>query len=210
MSSSYTPSYSLTIFDGAGEDQRVVKPDVCRYIVESKMIMLLLDPTKLYGVCSRLDSDDFKRAGGNSEVTRASTEQFVDDMINYIKKLAGLKVSEKITAPVAVVLGKMDVLKQFFPTNSIVFQESGHVKSGHFIQQEADAVHQEIWDFMELCGDDLSAMFDANFENWKYFGISSFGIRPQVNLMLQQPPQPMRVLDPLIWDLYLEGIVSGK
>lgn len=210
MSSSYTPSYSLTIFDGAGEDQRVVKPDVCRYIVESKMIMLLLDPTKLYGVCSRLDSDDFKRAGGNSEVTRASTEQFVDDMINYIKKLAGLKVSEKITAPVAVVLGKMDVLKQFFPTNSIVFQESGHVKSGHFIQQEADAVHQEIWDFMELCGDDLSARFDANFENWKYFGISSFGMRPQVNRMLQQPPQPMRVLDPLIWDLYLEGIVSGK
>lgn len=104
----------------------------------------------------------------------------------------------------------MDVLKQFFPTNSIVFQESGHVKSGHFIQREADAVHQEIWDFMELCGDDLSASFDASFKNWKYFGISSFGMRPQVNRMLQQPPQPMRVLDPLIWNLYLEGIVSGK
>lgn len=210
MSKSYTPSYSLTIFDGAGEDQENWESVNCRYIAESKMIMLLFDPTKLYGVCSRLDQDDFKRAGGNSEVTRASTKKFVDGMINYIRKLAGVKVNEKITTPVAVVLGKMDVLKQFFPTNSIAFQESGHVKNGHFIQQEADAVHQEIWDFMELCGDDLSARFDANFENWKYFGISSFGMRPQVNRMLQQPPQPMRVLDPLIWDLYLEGIVSGK
>lgn len=200
------PPYSVTIFDGAGEDQSNLDPTICRYIAGSKMIVLLLDPTKLAGVREQMTADEITKAGGTSKmVTREETQDFINGLINYLKTACSIRTSSKITVPVAVVFGKIDAVASKLGS-ALVLTESGHAAQGKFIQAEADNIHAEIDGWMDVCGDNLTKLFNANFTNWRYFGVSSFGMLPEGRDKLQKP-MPLRVLDPLIWDLSLEGIV---
>ncbi len=201
------PPYSVTIFDGAGEDQTALDPTICRYIAGSKMIMLLLDPTKLAGVRAQMTPDEIRKAGGKDKnVTREETQEFINGLIRYLKTACSVRLSNKITVPVAVIFGKIDSVKSKLGS-ALVLRDSGHAAQGKFIQTEADNVHAEIDGWMDLCGDNLTKVFNANFETWRYFGVSSFGMLPISINQLQQQPRPLRVLDPLIWNLALEGIV---
>lgn len=200
------PSYSLTIFDGAGEDQTNLDPTISRYIAGSKMIVLLLDPTKLAGVREQMTVDEITKAGGTSKmVTRAETQDFINGLIAYLKTAFSIPTGGKIKVPVAVVFGKIDAVASKLGA-ALVLKESGHAKQGKFIQTEADNIHAEIDGWMDVCGDNLTNMFNVNFTNWRYFGVSSFGMLPEGRDKLKKP-MPLRVLDPLIWDLSLEGIV---
>ena len=200
------PCYSLTMFDGAGEDYEHMDPIVCRCISGSKMIMLLLDPTRLAGVREQMTDEEIELAGGpRSGVTREDTTDFVTGMINYLKTACSVSASKKLNIPIAVVFGKMDVVKRHLD-QTMVLQPSGHVRQGAFIQSEADQIHAEIEGWLDSCGDFLSPMFDANFVNWRYFGMSSLGTIP-VSQGKFSRPIPLRVLDPLLWDLSLEGII---
>lgn len=201
------PPYSVTIFDGAGEDQTNLEPTICRYIAGSKMIVLLLDPTKLAGVRGQMTADEITKAGGTSRnvVTKEETQNFINGLINYLKTACSIRMSSRITVPVAVVFGKIDAVASKLGS-ALVLTESGHAAQGKFIQTEADNIHAEIDGWMDVCGDNLTNLFNANFAKWRYFGVSSFGMLPEGRDKLQKP-MPLRVLDPLIWDLSLEGIV---
>jgi len=201
------PPYSVTIFDGAGEDQANIDPRICRYIAGSKMIMLLLDPTKLAGVREQMTPDEITKAGGSTRnVSREETQEFINGLINYLKTACSIRTSRKIDVPVAVVFGKIDAVASNLGS-AMVLTSSGHAARGKFIQSEADAIHAEIDGWMDVCGDNLTRIFNANFTTWRYFGVSSFGMLPEGKNKLQKP-MPLRVLDPLIWDLALEGIVE--
>lgn len=202
------PTYSLTIFDGAGEDQVNVNDRIGRYITEAKMILLLLDPTKLYGVRSVMTEDEIIKSGGspNDSITHSTTQDFINKIINYIKATGGININRKLETPVAVTFAKMDILRRFFPENSIVFKRSGHIAKGRLDDEEAKAVHAEIDNWMTHCGDDLSNTFDSNFSTWMYFGASSLGVQPDDGNTLLDAPKPLRVLDPLLWNFKLEEI----
>ena len=200
------PSYSITMFDGAGEDQVNMDPVVCRCISGSKMIMLLLDPTRLAGVREQMTPEEIDLASGPKQaVSRDDTQDFIIGMINYLKTACSIPVTKKLPIPVAVVFGKIDVVKRHLG-QAMVLQPSGHVQQGKFIQSEADQIHNEIDGWMDGCGDLLTRMFDANFVTWRYFGMSSFGNMPPSRNQFAKP-MPLRVLDPLLWDLSLEGII---
>ncbi len=200
------PSYSLTVFDGAGEDQEKFDPVICRYIAGSKMIMLLLDPTKLAGVRAQMTPEEIHRAGGSAaNVSREQTKDFLDNMIGYLKTACSVKARDKIETPVAVVFGKIDAVDRNLGS-ALVRSPSGHAAKGVFSLSEADNVHSEIEGWMDVCGDNLTKLFDANFKTWRYFGVSSYGKLPESRNKLNKPA-PLRVLDPLIWNLALEGIV---
>lgn len=203
------PPYSITIFDGAGEDQENLDPVICRYVSGSKMIMLLLDPTKLAGVRKQMTADEIDKAGGEKgSISREDTQAFVNGLINYLRMACGITTGKKIDIPVAVVFGKIDAVARHLGT-ALVLTPSNHASQGAFIQAEADAIHAEIDGWMEVCGDNLTRLFDANFVKWRYFGASSFGTLPESRMKIQNP-MPLRVLDPLIWDLSLEGIVPTR
>lgn len=203
------PSYSITMFDGAGEDQVTMDPVVCKCISGSKMIMLLLDPTRLSGVREQMTEDEIELAGGErTHISIEETQDFITGMINYLKNACSVPVTKKLPIPVAVVFGKIDVVKRHLG-QAMVLQPSGHAAQGKFIQSEADQIHSEIEGWLEGCGDLLSRMFDANFVTWRYFGMSSFGNTPLSRGKLQKP-MPLRVLDPLLWDLSLEGIIPKE
>lgn len=201
------PTYSLTMFDGAGEDQAALDPKISRYIAGSKLIMLLLDPTKLAGVMREMTDEEYNCAGGEHErVTSEYTQNFILELINYLKTACNVNVRQKLKIPVAVVFGKIDAVQRHLGS-AMVLQSSGHAAQGGFIENESQQIHSEISGWMENCGDNLNRLFDANVEKWRYFGVSSFGSLPTSRTKIQRP-MPLRVLDPLIWDLSLEGIVK--
>lgn len=172
------------------------------------MILLLLDPTKLYGVRSAMTEEEILKSGGspNDYITRSTTQDFINKIIHYIKAIGGIKINRKLNTPVAVTFAKMDILRRFFPENSIVFKPSGHISKGQIDDAEANAVHVEIDNWMTHCGDDLSNTLNSNFRKWMYFGASSFGVQPENGNTLLDAPKPLRVLDPLLWNFKLEGI----
>lgn len=202
------PTYSLTMFDGAGEDQANLDPLISRYIAGSKLIMLLLDPTKLAGVMREMTDEEYSCAGGEIErVTSEYTQNFILELINYLKSACNINVRQKLKIPVAVVFGKIDAVQRHLGS-AMVLQSSGHTVLGAFVENESQQIHSEISGWMENCGDNLNRIFDANVEKWRYFGVSSFGALPASPTKIQRP-MPLRVLDPLIWDLSLEGIVKA-
>ncbi len=209
MGKNIVPTYSLTIFDGAGEDQKSGEEQIRRYIAESKMILILLDPIKLYGVRKRMTDEEIIKAGGDLKepITPEFTRIFINSIIEYVKTYSGLNIKQKLKIPVAVAFAKIDMMRRFFPEGSMVFQPSGHVAAGKFIEIESQQIHSEIDAWMEQCGDDLSSLFSGSFVNWRYFGLSSFGEQPESLVRLSCEPVPLRVLDPLMWNLHLEKLI---
>lgn len=205
--SKIVPPYSVTIFDGAGEDQENPDPMICRYIAGSKMIMLLLDPTKLAGVREQMTSEEIILAGGKgTPVSHDETAEFIGNIINYLKTACGVPARKKIDIPVAVVFGKMDAVSRCIGDDTLVMTPSNMAVQGAFVQSEADQIHAEIDGWMDACGDNLTNTLNANFTKWRYFGMSSFGVLPEGRTSIKDPV-PLRVLDPLIWNFSLEGIL---
>lgn len=208
-SGSHVPTYSLTIFDGAGESLENPSDLETRYIGEAKMLMLLLDPLQLAGIRNQLTSEEIKSAGGNpsQSVSDQSTHLFINGIVNYIRLCNHLTVEQKLKIPVAVVMCKMDVMQRFFPADAMVFQDSGHVAGGKFIDSESQQVHAEIDEWISSCCNPLNMALSATLENWRYFGVSSYGVMPKDAYQLSSVPKPLRVLDPLMWNLEMTGIL---
>lgn len=208
-SSNRIPTYSLTIFDGAGESMEDPSDMETRYIGEAKMLMLLLDPLQLAGIRNQLTPEEIKSAGGNPSLTVSdqSTRLFIDGIVNYIRLCNHLKVGQKLQIPVAVVMCKMDIMQRFFPSDAMVFQESGHVSAGKFIELESQKVHTEIDEWISSCCSPLNMALSAALKSWRYFGVSSYGLMPKDAYSLTSVPKPLRVLDPLLWSLSMSSIL---
>ena len=203
------PTHSLTIFDGAGESLENPSDLETRYIGEAKMLMLLLDPLQLAGIRNQLTPEEIRSAGGDPSVSVSEqrTNLFIDGIVRYIRLCNRLTVSQKLKIPVAVVLCKMDVMQRFFPEDAMVFQDSGHVAGGKFIESESQQVHAEIDEWISSCCNPLNIALSAAIENGRYFGVSSYGMIPKNASQLSSAPKPLRVLDPLMWNLELSGIL---
>ncbi len=205
----YVPTYSLTIFDGAGESQQNPSDLETRYIGEAKMLMLLLDPLQLRGIRDQLTPEEIRSAGGNPNYTVSDqdTRLFIDGIVNYIRICNNLSINQKLKIPAAVVMCKMDVMQRFFSNDAVVFQPSGHVAGGRFIEAESQAVHAEIDEWIASCCAPLNMALSGVFKTWRYFGVSSYGVMPKDNVQLAAKPKPLRVLDPLMWNLSTVGIL---
>ena len=197
------PAYSLSIFDGAGEDQKAWSdPRVQRYVADARMILLLLDPTAFAGIRNRLTPEELSQAGSGGELIDGYA--FVEQMIGNLKSVCRRHLyGNRLGIPVAVTLAKADVLERFLGRTR-VFTPSLHMQQGAFVNAEAQVIDQTIKTLMDDCDVDLTAFLDANLSNWKYFAVSSFG----GSLSEQNGPVPMRVLDPILWDFSEEKIIK--
>lgn len=204
---STVPTYSMTIFDGAGEDlsKDRLDPIICRYIAQSKLIFLLVDPTQIDGVRKRMSEDNIRRAHGSE--TGNKGVDIINPLVDYIRGMTHTRINALVDTPVAVIFGKMDTVAEKFG-RATVLQPSRHVEKRKFILSEANMVHEEIKTWLEMQGEStLTALLDANFKTWRYFGVSPFGTMPDVASLKLGDIRPVRVLDPLMWALSLENII---
>lgn len=207
MSSTRIPTYSLTIFDGAGEDCERIDPTISRYINGSKTLIILIDPLALPNV-AKFISPDILQWSTTAEHSANASADMVNGLADYIRGSCGMAPGKLIDRDVAVVFTKIDAVRQSFGSANVM-QASPHMGRKAFVKADADAVDAEIRDWLERMGETVFLdAIDTNFRKGKvrFFGVSSFGQPPTGNGQLGKVI-PHRVLDPLLWMLSKEGMI---
>jgi hypothetical protein len=205
-------AYTFIIYDGAGEDHEQIaeNPALCEYIAVSKAIMVLIDPMILQSVKRSLDRDIYdKSTGAVASEDNKNSIDIVNDLADFIRDACGLKIGAQIKAPAAVLFTKMDALMDEFK-NRTVSMPSPHAESGYFDYDDARAVDKDIREWLSDKGEDafINAL-KANFADFTFFGVSSYGDVPvskdELNLI-----RPHRVLDPILWLFAKNKFISVK
>ncbi len=209
-------TYTFTIYDGAGEDhENNMDPNspVCRYIKNSKALIVVIDPLVIPGVigsCS-LDPQMVNNSLNGSDSLAKNINNVLNDLIVYIKTAKCISASEMIDIPVAVVLTKFDTIMNtdYFSDSSPLKSSSVAVSSDGTVNlAEIMQVSEEIqnW-FIEIGEVGFVNNLKSNFRNMMLFGVSSYGA-PPVNGTLPKSIRPHRVLDPLLWLFKKNGFVD--
>ena len=206
-----TPTYTFTIFDGAGEDHEIAldqSSTVCRYISSSKAILITLDPLILSNVRKWVAKDVREHAGGGAAKNAVDV---VNSLANYIKSARGIRADKKIQTPAAIILTKFDTLLQHpnFAPNALIKQSCMTVRDGHVSDSEIQQIDEEIRRWLEDINE--RAFLDAiesNFTDFCYFGVSSYGKSPEIGGRTPQNIKPHRVLDPILWLFLKAGFID--
>jgi len=202
------PTYTFTIFDGAGEDHKEnidANSAVVRYINMSEAIIFVLDPLTISAIRNEghIDQKVIQNSlgGGTGEV--AFAQDIINDIANYIRSMnpGKYRSDSRIKIPVAVVMSKFDTVwsHHSFGQDPLVRNPSLTIENGKISVEEIEEVNQEVQDWLrEIDEDGLLATLDANFPNHKFFGVSSYG-KPPKDASTLNKPHPHRVLDPILW-----------
>lgn len=201
------PSYSMTIFDGAGEDSKHIDPVISRYIDGSKVLIILIDPLALPSVAKTISKDILNWSTIASHEENASANM-VNGLADYIRQNCHIAPGRLIDQDIAVVFTKIDTVRSSFGA-ATVMQPSPHLVRQGFVMADSDAVDAEIRDWLKSRGESafLNAI-ETNFRKVRFFGVSSFGQPPTGRNQLGRVI-PHRVVDPLIWMLSKEGIAPA-
>ncbi|MDR1802846.1 MAG: hypothetical protein LBQ94_04510 [Treponema sp.] len=202
-----TPTYTFTIYDGAGEDyENNFDPSTnfCRYVKVSKSIILTVDPLVLSNIRRGgvVDPDVMRNSLGGKEGSIKKAEDVVNSAAAYIKNTKGIRYDLKLSIPVAVVLTKFDTIlnhKSFGP-QALIRKKSLTIRDGKVDTSEIEEVNDEIRNWLkEIRENNFINTLETHFKEFKFFGVSSFGASPKADKTLAGEPQPHRVLDPLLW-----------
>lgn len=204
---SEVPTYTFTIFDGAGEDhENNLDPSstVCRYINASKAIILAIDPLVLPNIRRGgvVDANVMSNSLGGSDGASKNAEDVINSVAAYIKAARGIKTTKMLDIPVAVVLTKFDTIlnHRAFGPQALIKNSSLTVRDGRVDLAEIKQVDSEIRNWIEQIGE--SAFIDAldsHFKEYYFFGVSSYGAPPKDAYTLPDEIKPHRVLDPILW-----------
>ena len=208
MGRSSVPTYTFTIFDGAGEDHQNnidVNSPVARYINMSEAIIFVLDPLTISSVRSEglVDEETMQNSLGGGTGETAFAEDIINSIADYIRAMnpRKYKAGAFINIPVAVVMSKFDTVWNHpsFGDNPLVRNPSLTISDGKISETEINQVHEEVEDWLKSINEDgLLRALEANFPNHKFFGVSSYGEPPKDAGTLNKP-HPHRVLDPVLW-----------
>ncbi len=201
------PTYTFTIFDGAGEDhENNLDPasTVCRYINASKAILLAIDPLVLPAIRRGgvVDADVMSNSLGGADSVSKNAEDVINSVAAYIKAARGIKTTKMLDIPVAVVLTKFDTIlnHRAFGPQALIKKSSLTVRNGMVDISEIQQIDSEIRNWLEQIGE--SAFIDAldsHFKEYYFFGVSSYGAPPIDAYTLPEEIKPHRVLDPILW-----------
>ena len=192
--SNTTPTYTFTIYDGAGEDHS-------ERLDPSSAIIITLDPLILTNL-RRMINPDVRRNSGASEGDTNSAEDIVNSVAAYIKAARGLNTNKMLTIPVAVVLTKFDTILQLdsLPAGAVVRKPSMTFSRGKVNLTEISQVNEEIRDWLYGIGEgSFIAALESNFKNFYFFGVSSYGEPPETQGSVNENIKPHRILDPVLW-----------
>jgi hypothetical protein len=199
------PTYTFTIFDGAGEDHESrLDPSsaVCRYIQTSKAIIITLDPLILSTIRKGgiVDENDMRNSLAGQESMHKNAVDIVNSLADYIKTARGIDTRKLLKIPVAVVLTKFDTVKNSFGPNALISSTSLNVRDGKISMGEIQEVDEEIRAWLEKIGErSFIDALESHFKEFHFFGVSSYGEPPKNAVKLSEHIKPHRVLDPILW-----------
>jgi hypothetical protein len=201
------PTYTFTIFDGAGEDHETkLDPSstVCRYIKTSKAIIITIDPLVLSKVRHGgvVDPDVMRNSLAGSEGETRNAGDIVHSVAEYIKAARGIKSIQTLDIPVAVVLTKFDTIinHKSFGQYATIKSPSMNIRDGKVDITDIKQVDEEIRNWLSEIGENAFInTLHSHFKEFYFFGVSSFGAPPKDARTLVENIRPHRVLDPILW-----------
>ncbi|GBU29633.1 hypothetical protein R84B8_03206 [Treponema sp. R8-4-B8] len=199
------PTYTFTIFDGAGEDhERMSDPQspVRKYIMTSKAIIITLDPLILNAIKKGtiVDKEVMQNSLGGGKGEYKEAKDVVNSLADNIKTARGMDVRKIVKIPVAIVLTKFDTVKKDFSENDVIRSPSMNVRDGKISMEEIQQVDEEIRNWLEKIGErSFIDALESHFKEFHFFGVSSYGEPPENATKLSDKINPTRVLDPILW-----------
>lgn len=202
-------SLLLPLYDTAGENMQNETKMVenVNYIQSAGGIILLLDPFEIDEIAEILKINDVK-----NNVDGATK---MEDILNRLQIILQRNDTHKIIeTPLAIVLTKLDLLNDstnLISEDSVLRNESAHLLNGYFSQREFEAVDSAVRDILRGSSDSQNLFMKLKaFKNAAFFAVTSFGCDPNT-ADLRRSMKPMRVLDPLLWLLSINGYIkTGK
>ena len=197
-------SVTLSLYDTAGENLEDENSMMCnnQYISNASGIILLLDPLQLPSIRSKL-AGRVDLPDQNSDTTDILRR--VINLIKDQKKIKGI-----IDIPIALAFTKMDVLAKYdaLPDESCLRSQSGHIAKGGFVRSDFEETNKEIMALLENFMVDEVEQLLKQFSKYSFFGVSSLGENPAGGVKLSGEPNPIRVLDPLLWLLSIKKYIK--
>lgn len=193
----------LTLFDTAGEDfnSEDTLSTHNRYIFNSHGIILLLDPLQLPQVRERLQGSVALPA------IRTDTSDIVDRVARLIRQAHKLRADELIEIPITIAFTKCDALGPLLTPGAPFSYASKHV--GHFNGSDYEDVAGFIRALLVDWTDGaLLQQLRLGFKHYGLFGLSALGEAPRGPKVTAI--RPMRVTDPLIWQLAHQKLIKRK
>ena len=219
------PSYSLTIYDNAGEIfPSVDRPEnalLAKYLCDTKSLFILIDPLQLPSFKDREGVDNISSNG----VEGQSATDSINAVANFLRTNLRLGPGDLINMNVAIIFTKIDALGDGSEGSAFVDSE--------LLYSRGDQVHLGCYDFMKQGFDmtlakqisnsikqylmdnesDFFSAVESSFVANKihYFGVSALGNPPVMEngQMFLRHLDPIRILDPFLWMMVQEGLIKA-
>ena len=174
---------------------------------EAKGIIVLVEPTELPRVKSTLVNARMIPEGGETDTRESSLEA-----------IKGLRLARQRKKPVAICLSKSDLLlstPSLFPRESHLaqYEQTDFRKEGVLQLGDVRETTAQVRDtFEQFNAGDYLPLMSQSFRYYAFFAISAMG-REVINPFTDEivaTPQPIRVLDPILWILWQWGLLGGE
>jgi hypothetical protein len=198
-----TQEVLLSFADGAGED--LVQPGkvdlMARYLMGADAVVITIDPLQLPTVRQELPGD----------IALPPVPQDPMGSLERITRLlvAGAK-TDVIDKPVAVVLTKLDAIRDLLPGHAVL--RTAPPAGRNFDWTDSDRVQDEVERFLRTYGaDELTRTLRRRYSNWRYFAVSALGAPPtSENNLSSAEIRPHRIADPVLWILSDLGMLQTR
>ncbi|QSS99707.1 hypothetical protein IMZ31_16830 [Pontibacillus sp. ALD_SL1] len=201
---------TLAFFDTAGEDlhneTNMLKHN--RYISNSAGVICLLDPTQLESVREEIQENKL-----NVTLPQDNPNGDVNDILsrttNMIRNMLNIKVSKKISIPMALSFSKIDAIQPLLDPSSQLNQKGQHTETNGFDLVDFENVNREMEGLVqEWTKGNIPNLLKHNYKEFAYFGLSALGHDPRNGPGFSEL-NPYRVEDPFLWLLYKNQIIKG-
>lgn len=196
---------SLAFYDAYGKNFGS-EADMALYnrsIYHSRGILLILDPGRLPGL---QDVRGAKPAPGAEE----DAQTLLLRTVHLLRAGLGLEsVDKKIPIPLAVVITKMDTLYHRLDPSSFLRDSSRNLRRPMISAADISSCSLEAQSLLESWGArELLGHVKSQFSDWAFFGVSALGEKPGPQGEIRRVT-PHRVLDPLLWLLWKNGVLRA-
>lgn len=197
----------LSFCDVAGEDL-LTQPRAMRqpYLAAASGLIVLLDAWQIPRV----------RAGQpvppGQEEPRPLVQSVLGIVTDTLRDARGSGVKGKLATPVAVVVGKFDVVERLLPEQHYLRTAEPHAGPA-YDERFGRNTSEELRRFLDAYGaDDIDRHMELNYKTYRYFALSSLGSAPvQANgrqVVDAGGVRPRHVAQPLLWLLQQHDIID--
>jgi hypothetical protein len=197
----------LSFYDTAGEDVAAnARIENLTYFKAARALILMLDPFMMAGAVQTVN---LPKAALDPFRNEPATINVVSNITQALRRCHGVPGREKIKIPVAVTFAKMDAFMSTLDDNDPIRQPPP--PDAVYDEDAGQLAHEAMKRLLvgRWGGYPIDKVFEDNFENYRYFGVSALGRQPnyETATLVHGAINPHRIDEPLVWLLAQFGAV---